>query len=145
MPPLSPRLVASLVGGLAVLIFIGFALSWRSERNSLRVWQGEVVAATREASANPKLSKSQVALQIQLLGKDIAQCKGALGRQNEAVAALASETVKQQALAKQAEKRAQERGKGIEATRLGLEASARAPAAQAKPCAPSRALTEAWR
>jgi hypothetical protein len=139
------KLIGLGVGALALIAALLWFKGVLNERAELRAWQGEVVTATREAAANPKLATNQVALQIQLLGKDIAQCKGALGRQNEAIGKLAADTRAAQDMAAKASVRAAERVERVGSTSERLTASARSSESQSKPCAPSKALTEAWR
>lgn len=142
MLSLSPRLIGGFALFLAVAAFVAMAISWRSERNRLLEWQGGVVEATREAAVNPKLGKDGVAKQIRLLGDSIRDMKAAIGRQNEAVNALAARTAAQQAESARAVLKAAERAEAALATSERLNASARAGG---RVCEPSAALTEAWR
>lgn len=139
---------AKLIGfGLGALALIAAVLWFRSvlnERAELREWRDDVVVATRAASANPKLAESQVPLQIQLLGKSIAECKGALERQNAAVENLAKQTEAAQIMAAEASRKAAQRVKGIEGVINRLNASARSSKPQ-DACKPSETLAEQWR
>lgn len=141
---MTPRIIGMIVGSLAVLAFVFMAFTWRSQRNDLRDWQADVVSATRTAADNPKLSKKLVAQQIGLLGGAIKQCKAGIANQNAAIGRLAETTEAQKVAITEASKRATARVGAVEATRRGLEASSRSGEAQAKPCAPSKALAEAW-
>ena len=139
------QLIGSLVGLLAFIGLVAMVNGWRVERNHLRQWQSDVVAATREASANPKLGKDHVAEQIRELGHSIANLKTAIGRQNAAVNALAAESDRQKAEAATAVFKAQGRAQSAEATASRLAASSRSSGAQAKPCEPSKELERVWR
>lgn len=46
---LTPRLIAGAVGLIAIGAFLWIANGWRTERNDLLAWQGNVVMATTEA------------------------------------------------------------------------------------------------
>lgn len=146
---LSPaKLIGIGVGALALIGLIVMVLGWRSERNELRVWQSDVYAATKEASANPKLTKKDTAQQIRLLGTAIADLKAAIARQNAAVNALAAESERQKGEAAKAVSRAATRARASEATSERLLASSRSTARSSGPqgqCEPSKELKEAWR
>lgn len=138
---LSPRLIGMAAGALAVAIFVVMALHWRSQRNELREWQAQVVAATRDAADNPKLGKAGVAQQIVLLGKSIADLRTGIANQNAAINAQAAETKRQQIAAAKASDMAKERAARAEATANRLSASSRAGG---PPCEPSDALKGSW-
>lgn len=139
------KLIGFGAAALAVALFIGLAFHWRSEMVERGEWQREVAAATREAAANPKLSKDLVAQQIRLLGTAYKQCKAALASQSAAVDQLAARTAELENMATAAGKRTAQRVDRVEAMRTRLDTSAHSSAAQAKPCDPSAALQEAWR
>jgi hypothetical protein len=146
IPQLSTaKLVGMGVGALALIAAVLWFRSVLGERAELRAWKVEVVAATREAAGNPKLGEQLVGQQVRLLGGAIKQCKASIALQNMAIGQLATATAEQGRAVAAAQKRATERVGAVDATRRGLEASSRSSAAQAKPCAPSNALTEAWR
>lgn len=139
------KLIGMGIAALAVIALITMVLGWRSERNELREWQSGVLTATRTASANPKLGKKDVAAQITLMGKAIADLKGAIVHQNAAIDQLALTTVEAQAAAKRASQKAEKPAGEALATSARLNASARSSASRAKPCEPSKTLRETWR
>ena len=139
------KLIGYGVGALAVIALLAMVLGWKSERDHLRAWQGEVVAATREASANPKLDKKAVAQQIRFLGQAMADLKAGLAQQNAAVNALAAESDRQSKEAARAVSKAQGRAREAQVTSDRLAASSRSGGRSSAPCEPSKVLTEAWK
>ena len=139
------KLIGYGVGALAIIGLLAMVNGWRVERNHLRDWQTQVVAAARDASDSPKLAAKDVPAQIKLLGQGIATLKASIANQNAAIAALGKQSSDEQAAAAQASKTAVERASKAQATSERLNASSRAGEAQAKPCAPSKALSEAWK
>lgn len=139
------KLIGIGIGALAVIALLAMINGWRVERNHLRDWQTTVLAASREAAANPKLDKKDTAQQIKLLGQAIANLKAGIARQNAAVNALALESGRQKADAAQAVLKAQGRAQTAQASSTRLTASSLSSEAVAKPCAPSKALEGAWR
>jgi hypothetical protein len=139
------KLIGIGVGALALIAIVWTVLGWRSERNQLRQWQSDVVAATRDASGNPKLAKSEVAKQVRFMGEAINLLHGAIEKQNGEVARLGNETKRQQNAATEALQRAEKRSSGVLGVSERLAASSRAGERQAKPCEPSKELTGAWR
>jgi hypothetical protein len=83
MPTISTaKLIGAGIGLLAVIAFLALAFSWRSERNHLLQWQGEVISATVDAAnlkdraGKPaKLAAKDVPAQIRYLGKALADVK----------------------------------------------------------------------
>lgn len=139
------KLIGAGIGLIAVLGFVFLALSWRSERNSLRDWQAVTVAATREAAGEPRLKARDVPAQIRALGDGLRSMRRAVDAQNLAIDALAKHTAEQQRNAAQASQEARQRAKGAEDVSADLRASSRAPERAARPCEPSKALQEAWK
>lgn len=139
------KLIGIGIGVLAVIGLLVMVMGWKSERDALRVWQTEVLTATRDASANPKLGKKAVAEQVKLLGQAVKDLKGAIARQNSAIDQLAKTSAAAQAAAAQASQKAEKRAEGALAVSGRLNASARSGESQAKPCEPSKTLTETWR
>lgn len=149
MLPIPGLPTAKLIGlGLGILALIAAFFWFRgvlNERAELRDWQEQVTVATRLAADNPKLAKKDVAQQVGLLGKAIADLKAGIANQNAAINAHAEETKRQQEASAIAQKRVLQRAERAEATSRRLDASSRSSAATAKPCDPSATLTEAWR
>ena len=139
------KLIGFGIGALALVAAVLWFRGVINERNELRDWQAQVFVATRDAAANPKLAKKDVAQQIGLLGKAITDLKTGIANQNAAIERQAAETKRQQEESAIAQKRALRRVERVEATSERLIASARSSAAQASPCSPSEALEEAWR
>lgn len=104
-----------------------------------------ICQATRDAAGRPRLACGQVPLQVKLLGKAVGDLKGAIGRQNAAVAALGVKTRTQQAEAALAVKGAQKRADKALGTAKRLEASSARPPKPGEPCEPSDALKETWK
>lgn len=139
-------LYTKLLGGLAAaLIVLGLVLGLRHYRN-LANDRGAKLAAicetTRSASGQPKLKCGDVAQQIQFMGEAITVLTSAIHRQNAAVAAMGTETARQQAESAKASKAAQERVDGAQATSARLIASSHAGG---PPCEPSKALKGSWK
>jgi hypothetical protein len=101
--------------------------------------------ATRDASGQPKLGCGQVPAQIKFMGEAMTALSNAIRVQNSAVAAMGSETTRQQQESARASEKAQERSKGAEATSARLTASSRSSESVARPCVPSKELTGAWK
>jgi hypothetical protein len=141
---LNLRLLGMALGALAVVGFVWMALSWKQQRDDLRAWRGDVVAATRSAAGNPRLASEAVPQQVELLGRAIADLKGAIGRQNDAVAELGARSAQLQDEAAKASRSASQRVSRVEGARDRLEASSRTGGAE-RACVPSKALEEAWR
>lgn len=96
---------AKLIGGgiaiLAVLAFIATAFSWRNDRNNLRDWQNQVIAATVDAAnltdqkGRPaKLKPKDVPQQIRFLGEalDAVRTKTAQAKADDLANARVVET-----------------------------------------------------
>lgn len=135
------KLIGIGLGALALIAAVLWFRSVLNERAELRTWQTEVVTATREASANPKLDKKLVAQQIRLLGDNIKQCKGALASQSAAVNRLGEETERLQGLAAEASRKAAQRVDKAMGVSERLLASSRSSGPH---CEPSAALKGAW-
>jgi hypothetical protein len=140
---------AKLIGGLvALLLLIGLILGLKHYK-SLAEDRGEKLAticqATRDASGHKNLKCADVPDQITFMGERGTALSNSLKVQNAAVASLGDQTKAQQAASARASKTAQERAGRAEATSTRLTASSRSGEAQAKPCAPSKALQESWR
>lgn len=138
------KLIGIGIGILAVIGLVAMVLGWKSERDELRQWQSGVLTATRDAAANPKLAKKDVAQQVTLLGKAIADLEAGIRNQNAAIDRLGSESAAAAAAAAQASQKAEKRAEAALATTTRLDASARSSEAQAKPCEPSKTLRETW-
>lgn len=137
------KLIGFGLGALALIAAILWFKGVLNERAELRDWQDQVTVATRQAANNPKLAKKDVAQQIGFLGKAIADLKTGIANQNAAINRLAAQTEEAQDMAAKASARAAGRADKAAATSGRLIASSRS--VQAKPCEPSKALTEAWR
>jgi hypothetical protein len=142
-------LTMKLLGGLAgLLILVGLVLGLKHYK-SLAESRGQSLAticqATRDASGQKKLPCADVPAQVKFMGEAVKTLSGSLARQSAAVAAMGDQTKAQQAATAQASQKAQERAGKAEATASRLTASSRAGEAQAKPCAPSKALTDSWK
>jgi hypothetical protein len=98
---------------LAVAGIFAWTVHSRNHWKALATDRGDkltvICQATRDAAGRPRLACGQVPVQIKLLGKAVGDLKGAIGRQNAAVAALGAKTLEQQAQAAQATKAAQKR------------------------------------
>ncbi|HVL29542.1 MAG TPA: hypothetical protein VM326_02330 [Sphingomicrobium sp.] len=136
---------------LAALVLLGLVSSrnqWKAEAERFDSEAQAMFVATRAASGNPKLIRRDTVQQIQLLGSSLARCKGAIERQNQAVAELGARTAEQQRAAAEASLKAATRAGAALATSERLMASARgggAPGGSQAACEPSAALKEAWR
>ena len=142
-------LYVKLIGaGVAALILIGLVLGLKHYKSlaDSRGGKLEVICkATRDASGHPKLACGDVPAQIEFMGEAVTALSNSLKVQNAAVATLGAETTRQQAASQQASKSAEKRAQGAEATSARLAASSRSGEVQAKPCSPSKVLSEAWK
>lgn len=146
MPNLATlKLIGYGAGVLAIIALLAMVNGWRVERDRLREWRTQVVAAARDASGSPKLAEKNVPAQIRLLGQSIAGLKDAVAKQNAAVAALGAESERRKAEASRAAKAAEKRADSAASTSARLSASARAGDRSKKPCEPSKELQNAWR
>lgn len=141
---LTLKIGAYLLAGLAVFSFLLLANHWRTTMRDRGEKLQTICQATRAASGQPKLKCADVPKQVQFMGEAIGTLSSALDRQNAAVDALGKESERQKAEAAQAVLKAATRARGAEATSERLTASSRAGERLAKPCEPSKALTEAW-
>jgi hypothetical protein len=142
------KLIGMGLGALALIALVVMVLGWRTERNHLRDWQAQTLAATRDASGSPKLAAKDVPQQIRFLGEAIAALHTSLERQNAAVDALGRESEQQKAEAAKASEKAAERSRGAEATADRLTASSRSGESlrgSQQPCKASKAVEEVWR
>lgn len=144
IPVSTAKLIGLAIAAAAILSFVILAFHWKSTMAGRGKELATICAATRAAAENPKLDCKQVPAQIGQLGQSIAALKSAIADQNEAIASLGKHSADQQAAAAQASQVAQNRAGKAQATSGRLTASSRASDAQAKPCAPSKALTDAW-
>jgi hypothetical protein len=131
--------------GIAFMVTVHSRNHWKALAASRGDKLVLVCQATRDAAGRPRLACGQVPLQIKLLGKAVGDLKGAIGRQNAAVAALGAQTRQQQAQAAQATKVAQKRADKALATSQRLAASAARPPGPSAPCEPSEAVRKAWK
>ena len=135
--------------GLAVAGLIAFlAISrgnWIDRAKGAEAQLAAICEVTRKAANNPKLACKDAPEQVRLLGKAVTDLKGAIARQNAAVAEMGATTKRQQEAAAVAQKRAEKRADRAEDTAAGLLASSRSKGRQERPCEPSEALVEAWR
>lgn len=146
MPNLSTaKLIGAGVGLLAIISFVLLAFHWKSTMTERGERLTAICTATRTASGNPDLACKDVPKQISFMGETISALSNSLKVQNAAVASLGEQTKQQQAESAKASQAAQERSKKADATSTRLDASSRSSAATAKPCEPSKALTEAWK
>jgi hypothetical protein len=139
------KLIGLAIAAAAILSFVLLALHWKNTMTERGQKLEIICKATREAAAEPKLDCGNVVIQIEQLGTSLKTVTRALNDQSAAVAAMGEQTKAQQAATAQASQKAQERAGRAEATANRLTASSRAGEAQAKPCAPSKALQEQWR
>lgn len=139
------KLIGLAIAAAAILAFVVLAFHWRDTMTARGKKLGTICAATRAAADNQKLDCKLVAQQIGEMGKSIADLKDGIAHQNAAVNALAAKSQADQAEAAQAAQKAATRAHEAQATSDRLSASSRSGEAQAKPCAPSKALTEAWK
>jgi hypothetical protein len=142
-------LYIKLIGGaVAALMLLGLILGLKHYKK-LAESRGETLAAicqaTRDASGQPKLGCGQVPAQIKFMGEAMTALSNVIRVQNSAVAAMGSETTRQQQESARASEKAQERSKGAEATSARLTASSRSSESVARPCVPSKELTGAWK
>jgi hypothetical protein len=145
LSPMYLKLIGGLVAALLLLGLIADRGRWMRRAHGDEAQLAEVCAATRDAAVNPNLGCKSAPKQIRLLGQAIADLKAGIARQNAAVAALGAESERQKAEAAKAVEKAQGRAEGAQATAERLAASSRSGEASAKPCAPSKALTGAWK
>lgn len=135
--------------GLALAGLVAFlAISrghWMERAQTAETQLNVICADVRKAAGNPKLGCKDAPEQIRLLGKAVADLKGAIGRQNAAVTQLGAETKRQQQASAVAQKRAEKRAGLASGTAEGLMASSRSRDRQERPCEASEALQEAWR
>lgn len=139
------KLIGIGVGILALVALIVTVMGWKTERDRLRIWQNQVLAATRTAADNPKLGADKVPMQIDLLGQSVAALKDAVARQNAEIASLGQESNRQQVAGEAAVKAAQPHAQRAQASSSQLEASSRSSAVLAKPCEPSAKVKELWK
>jgi hypothetical protein len=142
-------LYLKLFGGLAaLLVVVGLVLGVRHYK-SLADSRGDklevICEATRNASNLPKLKCGEVVKQIEFMGQAIGTLTTAIHKQNDAVAAMAAESARQQQEAAKASQKAQERARDAEAVADRLIASSRVAGPQSAPCKASKAVEEAWR
>jgi hypothetical protein len=146
MPVLSTaKLIGLALAAAAILSFVLLALHWKNTMTERGQKLATICQATRDASGQKKLPCSDVPEQVKFMGEAVKTLSGSLARQSAAVASLGEQTKAQQAASVQASQKAQERAGRADATASRLTASSRAGEAQAKPCAPSKALQESWR
>lgn len=139
------KLIGAGVGLLAVIAFVLMAFHWKGQAADRKEKLETICATTRLASNQPKLNCGAVPQQITEMGKSIGTLKAAIASQNAKVAALGTETARQQQLAAQASREAAQRAKRASDRSSDLQASSRAPERLKQPCEPSKALQEAWR
>jgi multidrug efflux pump subunit AcrA (membrane-fusion protein) len=138
------KLIAFAIAAAAIIGFVTWSFSLRTRLEHRDAQLAAICAATRTAANQPKLDCKQVPQQIGFLGQTVTALSNALKAQNSAVEALGQQSADQQQKAAQASQAAQGRAREAEATSTRLNASSRSGEALAKPCAPSRALKEAW-
>lgn len=142
---LTTKLIGGAIIGLALLAAFLWIKDAFDDRAELRLWQDDVVTATRAAANRPKLSVENVAQQITLLGEGLKNCKDKVGIQNNAITALGQTTATQQNASAIEQKRALQRVEAVAASADRLLQSSRSTGATAKPCEPSAALRKAWK
>lgn len=146
MPSISTmKLIGAGIAALLLILLVADRGRWMHRAHSDEAQLAAICAEVRSAADNPKLDCKRTGEQVIVLGESISAAKAAIADQNAKVAALGQETAQQQAATAKASQAAQERARTAEATSRRLDASSRSSAAQAQPCAPSKALTEAWR
>lgn len=136
------RIIGGAIALAAVVSFVLLAFHWKSQAADRKQSLETICGVTRIASGQPKLKCGDVPKQIQFMGEAVGTLTQTLHKQNDAVAAMGSETVKQQADSAKASQAAQERAGKAQATSGRLDASSRSNAA---PCTPSKALQETWK
>jgi hypothetical protein len=143
-------LYIKLIGGVvAALLLLGLVLGLKHYK-ALAESRGETIAvichATRDASGQPKLKCGEVAKQIGFMGQTIGTLTTAIHKQNEAVAAMGAETMREKAAAAKASQKAATRAREAEATagRL-IESSRSSKPPSGSQCEPSKAVQESWR
>ena len=139
------KLIGIGLGALALIAALLWIKDAFDDRAELRIWQDDVVKATRAAANRPNLSIENVAQQITLLGEGLKNCKEKVGIQNNAINALGQTTATQQNASAIEQKRALQRVEAVAASADRLLKSSRSPGATAKPCEPSPALRKAWK
>lgn len=139
------KLIGLAVAAAAILSFVLMAFHWKEQAADRAEKLALICQTTRDAAVNPKLACKDVPVQITLLGKAVTNLKAGIASQNFAINRMADATKAAQDAAATAQKRASQRVERVEATSTRLSASSRSSVSQAKPCAPSKALTETWR
>jgi hypothetical protein len=139
------KLIGLALAAAAILSIVLLALHWKNTMTERGQKLATICQATRDASGQKKLPCGDVPEQVKFMGEAVKTLSGSLARQNAAVAAMGEQTKAQLAATAQASRNAAERAGRAEATATRLTASSRAGEAQAKPCAPSKALQESWR
>lgn len=134
-----------LFAAIALVLLVRDRNHWKATATDRAAKLTIICQATRDAAARPRLGCGQVPVQIKLLGKAVGELKGAIGRQNVAVAALGAKTREQQARAVQATEAAQKRADKAQATSQRLTASAQRTPPPGKLCEPSDTLKGAWK
>jgi Sec-independent protein translocase protein TatA len=142
-------LILKLIAGAAALAMLVVLIldrnHWKATAADRKASLELICVDVRDASGNQKLDCRDVPLQIKLLGDGVRDLKTALASQNQAVDALGEQSRAQQAESAKAAQGAEKRAAEAEGVSDALKASSRAGGAQAANCAPSKALTEAWR
>lgn len=139
------KLIGIGLAALAVAAFVLMAFHWKHQAADRKEKLEIICKATRDASDNPKLGCGNVPIQIGELGASVKNLKAAIASQNAAVNDLAAKSRQAQDEAAQASRNAKKRAQGAEDTARRLIASSRSGEHLAKPCAPSKAVSDAWR
>jgi hypothetical protein len=139
------KLIGGLVAALILLSLIADRGRWMHRAHAAEAQYALDCAAARKSASNPHMACDQTDEQIGFLGEAITALKNSLHVQNDAVAALNEQTKQQQGESAKASQVAEKRAQAAQATSTRLTASSRSSEAQAKPCAPSKTLTEAWK
>lgn len=135
------KLIGGLVAALILLSLVADRSRWMHRAHSAEAQVAADCAAARKSAANPKMKCDQTDEQIGFLGEAIGTLTTAIHKQNDAVAAMGAETVRQQGESAKASQVAQERAQAAQATSSRLTASSRSGG---PPCEPSKALKGAW-
>lgn len=136
------KLAGLAIAAAAILSFVLLAFHWKSAMTERGEKLAVICQSTRDASGNPKLKCAEVPAQIKFMGEAIGTLTTAIHKQNDAVAAMGTETARQQGESAKASQAVLGRAREAQATSSRLEASSRSggPA-----CEPSKALKGAWR
>ncbi|HET7596705.1 MAG TPA: hypothetical protein VFK15_07215 [Burkholderiales bacterium] len=138
------KLIGIGVGALAIIALLALVNTWRVGYHDRGEKLAAICQATRAASGHPKLACGEVPAQIAFMGEAMSTLDKALKQQNAAVAAMGTETKRQQQESAAATKAAAKRAESAVSVSAKLAASSKVRERTEKPCEPSAELRRAW-